>query len=62
MFRTCLPAGRYKENLVNRACREPFGLELRAERPLGRTINPVGEVPPQAAKFIQKLAPLLSGF
>jgi len=39
----------YKENLVNRACREPFGLEplglelgaerLRAERPLGRTID-----------------------
>jgi len=56
----------YKENLVNRACREPFGLEplgleleaerLRAERPLGRTINPVKKVPPQAAKFIASAA------
>ncbi len=35
MFRTCLPAGRYKEykeNLVN-------------------PVNPVKKVPPQAAKF-----------
>jgi len=31
MFRTCLPAGRYKENV--------------------NLVNPVGEVPPQAAKF-----------
>ena len=30
------------KNLVNRACREP----------LGRTINPVKKLPPQAAKFM----------